>query len=323
MKKILKLFIFICISAFALNFIIISSEYNEDTILGDGLDTIIVDFDFNEDFASSPWKNIYVIWMEDTTSNFIQNIFICQKLIKGGLTGTALPFWKTNKYPMSSSSEVDAVTSATISNSDFSVSVFLKDSSIRNFDLYFEVDKPFDPNDWFLDQPAILYSVNINLDDNTSEYDLLPIGWTPNENTQNNIPNTPLGHLQEEMKYITHYKEGTTFGATDDRSSTKMVKKITVKIKNSIATNIGSSYSDDRSISLFPNPAQEQVNIKSNKVIQEIVITNLQGQMVLQIQPKTFETSFLLSKDIAPKGIYFAKVKTSKGTSTHKLLILE
>lgn len=324
MKKTLKLLLFICISAFALNCIIDSAESTyQDNFSSNNLDTIIVNFEYGEDFSSSMWKNIYVIWMEDTTSGFIQNIFICQKLITGGITGTALPFWKINKYPISSSSEIDAVTSATKANTDFSVSAVLKDSTIRNFVLYFEVDRSFEPNDWFADQPALLYSANINLDDSISEYELLPIGWTPNETTQNVVPNTPIGQLMEEMKFITNHKEGSIFGNPDERSSTKMVKKITASIESSVATNIATSFTDDCSISLFPNPAHEQVNIKSNKIIQEVVITNMQGQTILQIQPKTFETAIPLSKDIAPKGTYLAKIKTSNGTSTHKILILE
>lgn len=322
MKIILKLLLLICISAFALNLLNCSTRYSEEPILYDGLDTIVVNFDFNEELATQ-WKNIYVIWMEDTAGSFIQNLFICQKLITGGTTGTALPFWKTNKYSISSSSEVDAVTSATKANTDFLVTAVLKDSSIRNFNLYFESDRSYDINDWFSDQPALLYSVNIDLDDNINEYELTPIGWTPNEATKNKIPNTPFGQLQEEMRYITNHKEGTIFGNLDERSSTKMIKNITATIESSVATNIATSFTDDCSIILFPNPAHEQVNIKSNKIIQEVVITNMQGQTILQIQPKTFETSFLLSKDIAPKGTYLAKIKTSNGTSSHKIIILE
>lgn len=323
MKVILKLHLFACISVLALNGIVDSKEYNENNYSGDSLDTVVVNFDFNEDLASSPWKNIYVIWMEDTAATFIQNIFICQKLITGGLTGTALPFWKTNKYPVSSSTEIDAVTSATKANTDFSISTVLKDSSIRNFVIYFEVDKSFDANDWFTDQPALLYAVNVNLDDDIDEYELLPIGWTPNEQTQNKIPNTPIGKLQEEMRYITNHKEGSNFGNPDERSSTKMVKNITAIIKSSVATNIITSFTDYFDISIFPNPVRDEVNIKSKEVIEEVAIINLQGQTLARFQPNTIETTFLLSKDNAANGIYFVKIKTSLGISSHKIHIVE
>lgn len=192
-------------------------------------DTITVNFQYGEDGPSSDYKNIYAIWME--ASNFLQNISICQKIIKGGLTGTALPYWKINKYPHSSSTEVDAVTSATIQSKDFTISAAIKDTSIKEFTLYFETDRSFDPNDWFGNQPAILYAANINLNNTTTEYELQPVGWTPNEDTENEVENTPIGVLQPEMKYITNYKSGSSFGATDPRGATKMAKKITVNIK--------------------------------------------------------------------------------------------
>jgi len=323
MKNTLHLLILISISAFALYCKADSNEDILDNSASDSIYTITVNFEYDEDFSPSALKNIYIIWMEDTISGFIQNIFICQKLITGGLTGTVLPYWKINKYPVSSSSEIDAVTSATKANTDFSVSAVLKNSTIRNFVLYFEVDRYSEPNDWFTDQPARLYSVGVNLDDGTSEYELLPIGWTPNENTQNQIPNTPMGQLQKEMKYITNHKQGSSFGVADERSSTKMFKKITATIKSSVATKIVTLITDDFSISLFPNPTHEQVNIKSKEIIKEVIITNIQGQTILYIQPKTFETAIVLSKAFAPAGTYYAKIMTSKGVTTHKILITE
>ncbi len=196
-----------------------------------GNNKIVVNFEYGEDLSQTAGNNIYVIWIENETSGFMQNIGICKKLIAGGLTGTALPYWKTNKYPNFTKTEIDAVTSATISNTDFSVSAQINDSTVRKFTLYFETDRSFDPNDWFSDQPALLYSADIDLDNVSSEYELIPIGWTPNENTENVIQNTPMGKLQTELKYITNFKEGTSFGLADSRNATQMVKKITAKIE--------------------------------------------------------------------------------------------
>ena len=193
---------------------------------------IVVDFEYGVDLAPIAYKNIYVLWIEDSSSNFIQNIFICKKLTSGGLTGIALPYWKVNKYPYSDMGEIDAVTSATNANTDFSVSTFLKDNSKRKFVLYFEIDRSYEPNDWFPDQPSLLYSAVIDLEGNSSSYELQPIGWTPNEDQQNLIPDTPLGKLQSEMRYITNLKIGSSFGDTDSRSATKMVKKITVRLES-------------------------------------------------------------------------------------------
>lgn len=185
-----------------------------------------------EQGTKTQYSNIYVIWIENRESNFLQNIFICKKLVKGGLTGTALPFWKINRYPSSDRAEVDVVTGATMANRDFTVSAALKDKSIKKFEVYCEVDRYFDPNDWFsINQPALLYHASVDLDKPVNKYELKLCGWTPDELTENIIPGTAKGTLQKETRYITNFKTGNTFGGIDEnRRSTSMVKKITLKI---------------------------------------------------------------------------------------------
>ena len=185
-----------------------------------------------EQGTKTKWKNIYVIWIENETLPFLQNLKICSKLVSGGLRGTALPYWKVNKYPASEKSEVDAVTSATVANSDFTVSAILKNPRVRKFTVYVEVDRYYEPNDWFpIDQPALLYSADVDLDSGIKEYTLSLAGWTPNELATKITPQPPVGKLQKELRYITHQKSGVSFGNPDPRSSTGMVKKITLKIK--------------------------------------------------------------------------------------------
>jgi hypothetical protein len=224
MKKVLQLLPFILFSLFALK---CDRDYTEEISYSY---KISVNFEYGVNLSPTAYKNIYVVWIEDNASGFIQNINVCQKLRTGGLTGTVLPYWKINKYPASSVSELDAVSSATIANSNFSVSAVLKESTVRKFVLYFEIDRAYEPNDWFRDQPALLYSANINLDESPSVYELSPAGWTPNEETQNIIQNTPMGNLQSEMRYITNLKTGSSFGVSDAQSATKMVKKITATV---------------------------------------------------------------------------------------------
>lgn len=230
MKKVLQLLPFIIFSTFVLK---CNRAYQEDIAYRY---KISVNFEYGVNLSPTEYRNIYVIWIEDNASGFIQNINVSKKLLTGGLTGTVLPYWKMNKYPVSSGSEVDAVSSATKANSNFSVSAILKDSTVRKFVLYFEIDRAYEPNDWFSDQPALLYSVSINLDESPSVYELLPAGWTPNEETQNIIQNTPKGKLQKEMRYITNLKSGSSFGAADSRSATKMVKKISATVTRIFVT---------------------------------------------------------------------------------------
>jgi hypothetical protein len=196
-----------------------------------GKDTLEISFDYGTDLSPTAYKNIYVVWIQNADQSFIQNLKVCKKLISGGLTGTALPYWKTKIYPNSQSTEVDAVSSATIANSNFTITSVIKNIDIKQFTVYLETDRSFDSNDWFSDQPALLYSAIVDLESNVSEYELTPCGWTPNENTQNIINNTPIGILQKDLRYITNLKNGATFGGNDSRSATSMVEKIILKIK--------------------------------------------------------------------------------------------
>lgn len=185
-------------------------------------------------------KNVYAIWIENSDRSFIQNLYICTRLTDGSLTGTALPYWKTKVYTDSDcdSTEVNAVTGATAALQDFTVIKSLKDLTKRQFTVYYETDQSYEPNDWFAkNQPAILYSAYIDIDDvSVTSYELTPAGWTADEATivSGNIPFSGLtfGTFITEMRYITNYKDGSGFGATDTaRSATQAVEKITLTIE--------------------------------------------------------------------------------------------
>jgi hypothetical protein len=193
--------------------------------------TLEVQYTHNASYTPAN-NNVYVIWIEDESSSFLKNLRICTRLLDGTLTGIALPYWKTNKYPKSKTAEVNAVTSATIKRADFTVSSTLATGSPKKFKIFFETDLSFNPNDWFsADQPAVLYSASVDLDTAKTEYILSAEGWTPNAGTENIIPSTPSGVLQKEMQYITNFKSGTAFGAADSRSVTNMVTQIKLVIK--------------------------------------------------------------------------------------------
>lgn len=199
--------------------------------------TLEISYEYGSNMTPTNYSNIYVIWIENNALNFLQNLKICNRLLPDvsntlPLSGTALPFWKMNRYGSSDADEVDAVTSATIANADFTVTQVLKDITKHQFTVYFETDRSYDNNSWFNDQPALLYSAAVDLDSTVSEYELTPHGWTPNAETENVIPSTPAGALQRELRYITHGKAGDgSFGAADARSATSMVKRIILRIK--------------------------------------------------------------------------------------------
>ncbi len=195
--------------------------------------TSVKDTQLQIDFVDGEYHSYtkaYAIWIENDSGEFIQNLFVCNRINLQNLAGTGLPYWEMNKRPISDNTEVDAVSGATQKRTDFSVSELLKANEPR-FTIFFEVDHSFDSNDWFSDQPAILYSAEIDLSNSSSVYPLEFVGWTANENTANTIPNSPEGVLHSEKRYITHHRLSSgDFGENDDRTATDMVGSITLTI---------------------------------------------------------------------------------------------
>ncbi len=205
--------------------------------------TLTLDFEYGEDGTSS-YSNIYVAWIEKMDGTVIQNLYICNKLLTDMvppstiLTNTALPYWNEFKYDPS---QIDAVSGATVAKDDFTVTRTLKDPSVTKFKVCFETDRSFDKNDWFGDQPALLYSAIVDLENPQPSYSLTLEAWTPNEGTINTLKqylNTLVfGSLQRETRFITHKKADSTppdyaFGTEDvAQSSTCFVESITLKVE--------------------------------------------------------------------------------------------
>ncbi|MEI7594230.1 MAG: choice-of-anchor J domain-containing protein [Bacteroidota bacterium] len=72
-------------------------------------------------------------------------------------------------------------------------------------------------------------------------------------------------------------------------------------------------------ISIYPNPAREQLNIDCNQTIIAISISNSIGQVVKD-QSVNFPSA-QVNTDSLNKGIYFVKVRTANSTSTQKIII--
>ena len=201
--------------------------------------TLQIDFAYGTD-GNTTSSNVYVAWVEDMDGNVIQNLVVCNRLLDGTLTNTALPFWKTFRYKAAQVA-LDAVTGATVKKQDFSVSRTFKSATITKFKVCFETDRSFDKNDWFTDQPALLYSAIVDLGNSQTSYALTLEAWTPNEGTKDTLSaylgSLGVGVRQTIMGFITNAKNASvppaySFGALDTaQSSTCFVKSITLTIK--------------------------------------------------------------------------------------------
>lgn len=77
---------------------------------------------------------------------------------------------------------------------------------------------------------------------------------------------------------------------------------------------------EDASITTYPNPAFNELNVHANgELIEKIEITNINGQIVHE--ELVFNTDHKIDISRFNEGIYFVKVSTSKGIKTNKIIV--
>ncbi|TNF46319.1 MAG: T9SS type A sorting domain-containing protein, partial [Bacteroidetes bacterium] len=69
---------------------------------------------------------------------------------------------------------------------------------------------------------------------------------------------------------------------------------------------------------LYPNPFENELNISHGTEVQRIVITNLAGQKVLDIQPEGLKT---ISTSELKKGLYLVSIKLVDGRSMTQKIV--
>ena len=158
------------------------------------------------------YKKVYVAWIEDENGKNLQNLWVCKSLIstRHPLTGTALPYWKTEKYTRNP--DVDGVTEASeMVQQKNIISRKLKIGDARTFRVCLEIDKSLNENAHFNDRPSYIYkSPLIDLDNPEPQYDLVLDGWMANDTLsgtwsqapKNPVPDFKAYSYRQDLKYI-------------------------------------------------------------------------------------------------------------------------
>ena len=68
---------------------------------------------------------------------------------------------------------------------------------------------------------------------------------------------------------------------------------------------------------IFPNPAQNQFNITSEQIINEVEIIDVMGRIYYHSKPNDKSISLLIDRD----GLYFVKIRLNEQTVTRKLIV--
>jgi M6 family metalloprotease-like protein len=72
-------------------------------------------------------------------------------------------------------------------------------------------------------------------------------------------------------------------------------------------------------IQVYPTISSNVINIKSEEMIQEVILINLQGQLILTKEVSSMQTSINVSN--LANGTYFIKTKTANHTSSCKIVV--
>jgi len=90
---------------------------------------------------------------------------------------------------------------------------------------------------------------------------------------------------------------------------------------NHVDLGVGINEPNNSSISIFPNPASDIVNVKSSASIKKVELLNYVGQAVFS---KNTDTRLMqISVADLEAGVYFVKVTTENGNTTAKITVTE
>ena len=77
---------------------------------------------------------------------------------------------------------------------------------------------------------------------------------------------------------------------------------------------------DEGRINIYPNPADNWLNIESqHDPLSKITLFNLSGQVLLESEVQTTNKAYIDLTEI-PRGIYFLKLVSTRSTSVHKII---
>ena len=91
------------------------------------------------------------------------------------------------------------------------------------------------------------------------------------------------------------------------------------KVKYIRVGNVGIQESEPFSVLLYPNPANEYIVIKSNRLLKEIVILNQFGEVVLRMKPDSVD--YIIHLNDIPSGLYFMQIKALSGSTYKKVVV--
>jgi hypothetical protein len=158
---------------------------------------------------------------------------------------------------------------------------------------------------------------------NVYRYDSVPTGVIPfrkiNQNTITDLSYTDL--LDQDTLQYGFYRYYITAVVNDPATGQFLYESAATDSINIQFPNVGIAAVSPGSVAIFPNPANDVVNVQSNFPISRIEVINYTGQTVYA---KCYANTKLarISTSLLKSGIYVVKVITPKGTLTSRIIII-
>ncbi len=92
---------------------------------------------------------------------------------------------------------------------------------------------------------------------------------------------------------------------------------VTVEFK----LNVGVNEAAQNVVSIYPNPANNVVNVKMDNIIHKIAVVNMNGQVVAESVINNMEGSINTSS--IANGMYFLRIETANGITMNKIQIVK
>jgi len=116
-----------------------------------------------------------------------------------------------------------------------------------------------------------------------------------------------------------------TYTLTATGAACSTITPVNIIVSN-CSGGLGIKELTDGSVSIYPNPASESVNLQmnlNNSAMATIKLINVQGMLIYEESTTLPQGTYLKSIDLSKeaKGVYWLQVITDKGTSTNKIVL--
>ncbi|MEP0265928.1 T9SS type A sorting domain-containing protein [Dokdonia sp.] len=135
-----------------------------------------------------------------------------------------------------------------------------------------------------------------------------------------NIENAPVFLIDHLLGTITNLKENNYSFVT---TNSIQPERFTVVFEERDALGISDGGSFRESVTLYPNPATNQVTLsyQGTKQLQELIITNVNGKHIKTISLANFNNSQSIQTSELARGMYFMQIQSDSETIVQKLII--